>query len=219
MHLVLLSNTRTGSKMLRSMLRAGPNVADLGTPFVTYQRQTPDAPESEGWGSYLDAHADDAPIVLSNLKVGAWFAFAGWQDAAATAHEHGARFVTLRREDTLAEACSWALAMAFGGFMGIRAWEDPDSGYYGQQPTITPDPAVIRQDVADRTAALAELDALVADWPHADLVYEHLSPDYVADALATLGIAAAPGWPTTQKIAPPLADYVANLAEVRAALA
>lgn len=202
MHLVIVSTPRTGSHMVRSMLRADPKVWDIGAFIFPDDGQVVEPPadgSAEAVRKVYKRELSPGRVLLSQLKL-----MHDQFDAMRAAAGTGGRFLLLTRRNRLAQACSLLLASAYGSF--VR-----------KAPTgarISPDPGHVRElilkfDKLERLARL-HLEGLRC----VELAYEDIKPGTLHEAVNDLGFDLRVGEPTTTKSAPRLADYVTNLWEL-----
>lgn len=203
MHLVILSAPRTGSHMLRSMIKADPQIADIGAFLQPLEGLVETPPESDRESLrrfYIDQTlANRGRIVLSNLKV-----FGNNLDPLLAAMDTGGRFIHLTRRDRLAQVASFTLAAQHKAF-------------YRPAPAgakVTLDREQVAKQIVKLEMADVRFRAAICTVPHVELAYEDIAVETVSAAVKHLtGLDLGIGEPTTKKSAPPLAQYVTNITE------
>jgi LPS sulfotransferase NodH len=197
-HLVILSAPRTGSHMLRSMLRADASIVDLGALAPPWECLV-EPPRVEGLRAFYQAHMQRvAPLtVLSN-----WHLLGGVRGVADIVATGGV-FIYLYRRDLLAQAASAKLAREHGCYYKAAP--------PGAKVTLGQD----TRDLMDNwTRQHEQLQRILPGLPHRTLAYEDITVPTVAEIAAELlGRAVVVGAPTTPKSAPALETYVTNLSE------
>jgi hypothetical protein len=205
MHLVVIAYPRSGSHMVESMIAADTYG---GYPMMPSENRF--GLEFADFGDFADLYRQsDIPsrLVLSHLKVveadGSDDDLFWPMDAAQRA---GAKFLILGRRDPLAAWCSYQLVLSHG-----RGWMEKTPE--GHQITVDPELAAVaigrwQQNIA---AAMARYPGAVY------LPYEAITIDTVRWALDRLGVDATVTEATTERVSPPLDQYVTNLADLRAA--
>lgn len=209
-HLVIWSTYRSGSHMLRSMLRADPGVHDAGQFLDRGDgfRREKEATAPRYLRDFMAAAEAEHPgkIIVTNPKIGKKRDLDAY---AADMKAAGAAIIVLRRRDLLAQRASEVFARE------CNAWGDKTAPA-GSKIFLSPKDLERIEITKDRLAhALALLDGVSYETIH----YEDISVASVTAACRALGLGIIPGEPTTTKSAPDdLASFVVNYASVLRAI-